>query len=473
MKKSSRANWHRWMCWSVVAVFGLPLATVWSTASAQQSACVGDCQSNNSVTVDDILTMLNIALGGGEITACENGDANGDGKITIEDIVVAINNAKLSDISQCVRVPGGQGRCGDGHMDPGEDCDNGGTCTGGAMSGTHCTSDADCGGSAQPGVCLGGPMMDVACMGDTDCPSSSCVRCKTFGGMGCAANCTTETDVPYMLQPGVVTGSSIEPGTSGATVFGEIIPMLPLPLTGSQVLTIGKAKDGKIPLVIKAPSVQFPQIPVSNIACACVRGFEAMTCGGVLFEVGGTAQSPVCNDLAVPYDCTANGKAPCSTVHGTGNSASGEIGCQGLDAVNVDLQQDCNGEAGGMPFPPVVTISGAGGNGSAIVLNSIQIGTQVGACTANFCTDADPPEARGMPQTLPYTTGMATATVHNANDVPGFDIGPQSEMGSPFTCQGDGIGSVAGVSIAGAFTACDQPTIADIVVTNTLVGASQ
>jgi hypothetical protein len=54
------------------------------------------------------------------------------------------------------------------------------------------------------------------------------------------------------------------------------------------------------------------------------------------------------------------------------------------------------------------------------------------------------------------------------------NIGPESKAGAPFTCTGtapeETISSVTEVSLAGAFTACDQPTIADIVVVNTLVG---
>jgi len=463
MKKSSGAiRYRQWTYLGVAVAFALVFAAWRPAAFAQGAACVGDCADDGEVTVDDILKMVNISLGLLPIEDCENGDATGDGEITVEEIIQAVNNAQGG-------CPMDMANCGDGQMVEGEECDDGGICTGGAMAGTVCDAEADC-GATQPGVCIAGPNIARACMANTDCPASVCVRCKSFGGDGCAANCTLESDVAYVLKPGIVAAGSIVPGTSGATVFGEIIPKLPLPLTGMQVLTVGKERNGQIPLVIKAPSVEFPQIPVSNIACACVRGFDVRTCGGVLFELGGATLAPICNDPNAAYDCAANSKPPCSTVHGPGNSASGVIGCNGLEPVDVSITQDCNGEAGGEPFPPVVVLSGAGPAGSAIVLNTISIGTQVGMCTPTFCTEADPPSARGTPQTLPYTTGSATSLVQNANDFPGFDIGPQTESGSEFTCSGGTIGSVTDVSLAGAFTACDQPTIADIVVTNTLIG---
>ena len=62
----------------------------WNGLSA---ACVGDCGGDGAVTVDDVLTMLNIALGSTPISACCAGDANGDHQITIDEILTAVNNA--------------------------------------------------------------------------------------------------------------------------------------------------------------------------------------------------------------------------------------------------------------------------------------------------------------------------------------------------------------------------------------------
>jgi hypothetical protein len=45
------------------------------------------------VSVDDILSMVNIALGNAEMLACTAGDANGDGTITVDEILIAVNNA--------------------------------------------------------------------------------------------------------------------------------------------------------------------------------------------------------------------------------------------------------------------------------------------------------------------------------------------------------------------------------------------
>jgi len=55
--------------------------------------CTGDCNSSNSVTVDELLTMVNIALGNVAAQACVAGDLNGDGTVTIDEILTAVNHA--------------------------------------------------------------------------------------------------------------------------------------------------------------------------------------------------------------------------------------------------------------------------------------------------------------------------------------------------------------------------------------------
>ena len=63
---------------------------------AQQATtpmCVGDCDGHGQVALDDILTMVNIALGNAGLWVCELGDSNKDGLITVDEILTAVNNA--------------------------------------------------------------------------------------------------------------------------------------------------------------------------------------------------------------------------------------------------------------------------------------------------------------------------------------------------------------------------------------------
>ncbi|MFN8626659.1 MAG: hypothetical protein U0587_11875 [Candidatus Binatia bacterium] len=55
--------------------------------------CAGDCDTSGQVSVDEILTTVNIVLGNLSLANCKTGDANHDGRTTIDDILTAINNA--------------------------------------------------------------------------------------------------------------------------------------------------------------------------------------------------------------------------------------------------------------------------------------------------------------------------------------------------------------------------------------------
>jgi hypothetical protein len=56
-------------------------------------ACVGDCDGNGQVSVDEILTMVNIALGNANVADCRVGDVNHDQHIAVDEILTAVSNA--------------------------------------------------------------------------------------------------------------------------------------------------------------------------------------------------------------------------------------------------------------------------------------------------------------------------------------------------------------------------------------------
>lgn len=55
--------------------------------------CVGACDGNRTVTVSDVLMMVNIALGDADVSTCLAGDVDHDSKITVDEILSAVNNA--------------------------------------------------------------------------------------------------------------------------------------------------------------------------------------------------------------------------------------------------------------------------------------------------------------------------------------------------------------------------------------------
>lgn len=431
------------------------------------NVCVGDCSSDTNVTVDEIVTCVNIALGTSAVDTCTQCDGDGGGSVTVDEIITSVNNA----LNGC---PAGAAAAAGVGAPASEECDNGGLCVGGSNAGTFCDAESDCQGD---GACFGGPANLRGCDGDDDCPSGTCRRCRPYGGDGCAANCTQETEQDFNLVPGVIIENvAVKEGTSGAVVNGPVIPVVPLPLIGTQVFTVGKLVDGSAPITVPASGVILERIPVSTIACACVRGAVASTCGGTLFDKDGAESANCTPGFTMIETCPVD--KPCAPIHGPGNTGSGFVTC-GAGGVDIEYFQDCNGTPGAEPLDPQVFITDRGtttdpAEGSVYVVISSAIGTVVGACTGTdpayggdgqFCTTDDALANRGSPNSIPFTTNMAVGTVLNPADFEGDVLGPFGTSGASTTCNATtGDVSVGGTNLAGVFTACDQPTINDILV---------
>ncbi len=70
-----------------------PTATGSPSPTRTPISCAGNCDQEGDVTVNDIITMVNIALGNANVSACAAGDIDGSGDITINEIIAAVNNA--------------------------------------------------------------------------------------------------------------------------------------------------------------------------------------------------------------------------------------------------------------------------------------------------------------------------------------------------------------------------------------------
>jgi len=63
--------------------------------------CGGDCDGSNDVTIAELITLVNVALGNGAASSCAAGDANRNGQITIDEILAALNHALCGCAGPC------------------------------------------------------------------------------------------------------------------------------------------------------------------------------------------------------------------------------------------------------------------------------------------------------------------------------------------------------------------------------------
>jgi len=80
-----------------------PLSTNTATPSVTQSraptgtaavpACAGDCNGNGQVTVDDLVLAVNIALGSQPVARCAAVDRDGNGVVSVAELVTAVTRA--------------------------------------------------------------------------------------------------------------------------------------------------------------------------------------------------------------------------------------------------------------------------------------------------------------------------------------------------------------------------------------------
>lgn len=98
-------------------------------AAAPALACVGDCNDDGAVPINELIVGVNVALGAAPLATCAAFDRNGDGAVSIDELLAAVNSA----VGVCERdatptptvtpAPAGETRCtvapGDGvNVDP-------------------------------------------------------------------------------------------------------------------------------------------------------------------------------------------------------------------------------------------------------------------------------------------------------------------------------------------------------------------
>jgi hypothetical protein len=178
--------------------------------------CLGDCDNSGDVTVNELIIMVNIALGNTPCCAsCAAADPSNTGTVIVTQIITAVNNA----LGSCQGTPPtGEFLCSAGPHDgqacnANSDCASGGVCViaqgicdGGGDAGFYCDCPAGTCMASTPacdptltGVCQGGPSAGACCDVIAICSDGApCVGsqkvCLAGGSKG--FSCLHDTDCP-------------------------------------------------------------------------------------------------------------------------------------------------------------------------------------------------------------------------------------------------------------------------------------
>lgn len=423
------------------------VATPPARTTAAGTPCPGDCDEDGRVAVDELVTGVRIVLGDAALSACPPLDSTHDGPADVSDLVAALIAAQQGCGGPATptptRTPGtGEALCGNGRQEAPEECDNGSVCVAGAKARVlpqDCTTSAQCDAgetcvpkNAPEPIGTGGGSCARLCEHDAECGDGG--ACEPVGGDGCAANCTSESE----------TVQNLGDESSFAIVQTAALVIQPLPLTGQQKWTIGKARTdqtrqadgrtiaapGEVPFVIKKKNTSLGPIVVRQAACACLRGFETPRFG----PGNAAAGSFTCDDrgldaidVQMRSDHNYTGPEPCTEAHDLGLEGTIVEPARGiLDTAKPTHAGACN-------VANAHALSGNGPNGSALLRMTLAISFKQFPGRMNPCTEgttdpwfgadhtactADDPD-QGAPTLVPMTTGLAGTEILNADNTPG------------------------------------------------------
>lgn len=416
MKRSSRLAGRRRTYWAAAVVASS--LTLGAVASSARAACVGDCDGSGDVTVNELIAMVNIALGNAPLSTCLAGDANGSGDITVNEIVQAVSSA----LTGCAPPPTptatpGAAVCGNGVIEGDEECDDG----------------------------------------------------NTLGADGCAANCTRESLATCMFATGTC-------HTGGACTTLQLPSFaITFPVVGHWTLRVGKARvsegTGETPFAMKAEDVQINPVAVPGILCVCLRGVATPdgTAGQGRIGCGPNGLAEV--DYSYTRDHTINDVDP-TCASGTPDPEPDHAGVC-ISPINVAATG--GGPRGSIRGKLDISVSLILDNGTC----STDPSDPAKGPDGLPCTADDPNQAG--PTVFELTTGTATSQGFDINAMLGINLPPADEQcgsdpcihmltGAPASCDGliaDPARGLSKTKIVSSYVNLHTPLVGDVLPNST------
>ena len=394
------------------------------------AACPGDCDGSGSVTINELVTLVDLGLNGTAPDTCVAGDVTGDGQITINELIAAVSSALLgcpstpsatpTDAATSTATPTGpRAASSTATISATPVPDNTATATGTAASPTV-TPSVNASSTATPSVSPTQTATRTATLSATSAATGTATRSLT----------ATNTPTPSRTSPPSSTATStasptpglgtrrfsLDPQTSqlkllpglgtfqGFTGFLDLAAGPPDPVTGLARVDVVSASE-------------FLSVQVGN-QLVCIKPIVPVIRAGVLACSGG-------HDLGVTSAQDHN---------------IGVVGVGGFTA------QECTDAGGGVeapadPHPGVC-------NGPVDILPSPEADSGIGALLiapdARFETEGLPAEVTidtgpcdthgvGDPTLFGFVSGVSRASIADANNVSGAAF-QHDEDGENFSC---------------------------------------
>src|SRR5260221_10174930 len=99
MINQSRSHVMSMPAWPSVVAVALMLSLsgiggwIESRASGQEAPCVGDCNHDGRLTIDELVTGVSMALGMQSLDSCPDFDRSGNHAVTVDELIAAVDSA--------------------------------------------------------------------------------------------------------------------------------------------------------------------------------------------------------------------------------------------------------------------------------------------------------------------------------------------------------------------------------------------
>lgn len=355
---------------------GALLASVLLFSAADRSeaaTCAGDCNGNDAVVINELVTLVNIGLGNAPVLGCSAGDVNQDGEISIDEIVAAVVKA----LEGCAAKP--------------------------TPTPAPCTADSCRPCTAADTLCLPGQGGTYCCTLSGSLFADLTTGCQSSGiydptPTSMPNGCWTAPDGPCHSEYICFVANSPTPTysfTPTVTVTPTVTTTLTAPSTGTVTAT-----------PTATPTVQ-PCNPTQASECMAVCGTSLLGCCFQPTPTGTPGSGIACFDPSIP--CPGPDGTPCGDA-GYANTACGGPAANYTDACQIEGTPAATGTATptGMPTgtaTAMVTVTATGTPIAPVPTTTATSTSTPGGPTAT----PTPPPANSTPTATPTPTPSGPA----------------------------------------------------------------